>query len=63
MYRLFISFIFILLSRENIGGTIFWTNPHSILWLLTTEFTAFSKPPSRDNHSKVPYPSTQQRIR
>jgi len=30
------------------------------LWLLTTEC---SKPPSRDNHRKAPYPKTQQRVR
>jgi len=32
------------------------------VWLLTTEFAACSKPPSRDNHRKSPYPRTQQRI-
>jgi len=32
-----------------------WTNP--------TEFAACSKPPSRDNHRKAPYPRTQQRVR
>jgi len=26
------------------------------LWLLTTEFASWSKPPSRDNHRKAPYP-------
>jgi len=33
------------------------------LWLLTTEFSACSKPPSRDNHGKTFYPRTQQRVR
>jgi len=30
------------------------------LWLLTAEFAACSKPPSRDNHRRAPYPRTQQ---
>jgi len=33
------------------------------LWLLTTEFAACSKPPSRDNRRKAPYPRTQQPVR
>jgi len=33
------------------------------LWLLTTEFAACSKPPSRYNHRKAPFPRTQQRVR
>jgi len=71
---LFVCSIFILLSRESDGVAIFWTNPHPlrsypfssfsvVLWLLTTEFAACSKPPSRDNHRKTPYPKTQQRVR
>jgi len=31
--------------------------------LLLAEFAACSKPPSRDNHCKAPYPRTQQRVR
>jgi len=30
---------------------------------LPTEFAACSKPPSRNNHRKVLYPKTQQRVR
>jgi len=33
------------------------------LWLLTTKFTACSKPPSRDNYRKAPNSRTQQRVR
>jgi len=31
--------------------------------VLTTEFAACLKPPSRDNYRKAPYPKTQQRVR
>jgi len=34
---------------------VFWL----FLWLLTSEFAACSKPPSRDNHRKALYPRTQ----
>jgi len=71
---LFALSILILLSRESDGGVIFWTNPHPLrsclfsnfplfLWLLTIEFAAYSKPPSRENYRKEPYPRTQQRVR
>jgi len=38
---------------------IYWL----FLWLLTTEFGAFSKAPSTNNHRKAPYRRTQQRVR
>jgi len=73
--RTFVLFcsIFILLSRENDGGPIFWMNLHplkscpfprfSVVSLTScTEFAACSNPPSRDNHRKAPYPRTQQRV-
>jgi len=37
---------------------VFWL----FLWLLTTEFAACSKSPSRDNHHKMPYSRTQQSV-
>jgi len=33
-----------------------------LLWLFTTEFAAYSKPPSRDNYRKALYPRTQQHV-
>jgi len=71
---LFACSIVILLSRESDDGAIrtiirtrlevvhFWVF-RLFLWLLATEFAACSKPPSRDNHRKVHYPRTQERVR
>jgi len=76
VYCLFVCLfcsIFTFLSRESDGGAIFWTNLYllrscpfpsfSVLWLFTIVFAACSKPPSRDNNRKVPYPRTQQQVR
>jgi len=65
------SFIFILLSQESNGALLFWMNPHllrSCLFrsfmvvsdFLPLNFSTYLKPPSRDNHCKVPYPRMQQ---
>jgi len=44
--------------RTRIGVVHFQGFP-LILYLLTTEFAACSKPPSRDNHRKASYPRTR----
>jgi len=61
--------IFILLSREATVALYFrrihTRSELSIFQVirLFDFFDACSKPPSRDNHRKVPYPTTQQRVR
>jgi len=34
-----------------------------LIWILTTEFAACSKPPSKDNHRKALFRRTQKRVR
>jgi len=74
MQCLFCS-IFILLSRESDGGTIFCTNPHPLRSCPFPSFTVvsltfyylvcclFEATKQRNNLQKEPYPRTQQRRR
>jgi len=59
-------------TRKRRWRYIDWQNPHPLKntfpsfpvnsLVFTIEFAVCSKPLSRDNHCKVPYPRTQQRV-